>query len=137
LAAAAAARAALPALKAILAVHWTVASGLEGNGGLLSAAGTDHRCALGCTPLVSAAAPCLFVLLGLTACLATLRRRITAIAEELLILGSKCECLSAIAAHELLISSHKSLSSMHQVSAAFEIPSNFAVVSRSIAVAVD
>ena len=54
----------------------------------------------------------LFVLLGLAARFAALRRRITTFAEEFLILGGKRECLPAIAAHELLIFSHISLSSM-------------------------
>jgi hypothetical protein len=79
----------------------------------------------------------LFVLLGLAAWFAALRRGITTITEELLILGRKREGLPAIAAHELLIFSHISLSSMHSVSAAFEIPSNFAGLPRPQAIATD
>jgi len=63
----------------------------------------------------------LFVLLGLAACLAALRRRIAAFAEERLIVGGKREGLPAIAAHELLIFSHISLSSMLQVCAALNV----------------
>jgi hypothetical protein len=68
------------------------------------------------------AAARLFVLLCLAACFTALRCRITSFAEELLILGRKREGLPAIAANELLIFSHVSLSSMIQVSAAFEKP---------------
>jgi hypothetical protein len=92
----AATSAGLPTLKAVLAVHRTVASGLEWNRGLLPAARTDHACTLRCIALVSAAARLvsaarLLILLGLAACFAALRRRITAIPEELLILGRKRE----------------------------------------------
>jgi hypothetical protein len=59
-----------------------------------------------------AAAARLFRFLGLTARFAALRRRITTFVEELLILGAKSKGLSAIAAHELLISNHLFLSSM-------------------------
>jgi hypothetical protein len=109
---AAATSAGLPALKAVLAIHGTVASRLEWNRGLLAASGTDHAGSTRFTALVPAAsAPALlFVLLSLAACLAALRRRIPAITEEFLILCSKCEGLPAIAAHQLLIFSHKSLS---------------------------
>jgi hypothetical protein len=124
-------------LKAGLAVHGTIASGLEWNGGLLSAPGTDHGRTTRFTALISAAAARLFVFLGLTARFAALRRRITTLAEEFLILRSECERLPAIAAHELLIFSHISLSSMLQVNAALEIPSNSVVLSRSLAIAVD
>jgi hypothetical protein len=79
----------------------------------------------------------LFVLLGLAARFAAFRRRITTFAEELLILSRKREGLPAIAAHELLIFSHKSLSSVLQVCAAFEVPPNFAVLPQSPAIAVD
>jgi hypothetical protein len=68
---------------------------------------------------------------------AALRRRITTFAEEFLILGGKRECLPAIAAHELLIFSHISLSSMLLVCSAFEKPSNFAVLPRPLAFAAD
>ena len=44
--AATAAAARLPGAKAILAIHGTVASRFERNGGLLAAAGTDHAGAL-------------------------------------------------------------------------------------------
>jgi hypothetical protein len=63
----------------------------------------------------------LLVLLRLAACLAALRRRITTFAEELLILSSECEVLPAIAANELLIFSHISLSSILQVCAALDL----------------
>jgi len=43
---AAAARAGFATLKAVLAVHGAIASGLEWNGCLLSASGTDHTCTL-------------------------------------------------------------------------------------------
>jgi len=87
--------------------------------------------------VVTAAAARLFVLLGLAARFAALRRRITAFAEESLILSRKREGLPAIAAHELLIFSHISLSSVIQVCAALEIPSNFARLRRSLAIAAD
>lgn len=83
--AAATAIAGLAPLKAALAVHRTVASGLEWNGRLLSAPGTDHGCTLCSAALVSAATARLFVLLGLAARFAALWRRITAIAEKILI----------------------------------------------------
>jgi hypothetical protein len=105
--------AALPALKAVLAVHRTIASGLEWNRGLLSAPGADHGRALRCAAVVSAAR--LFVFLGLAARFTPLGRRISAFPEELLILSRKREGLPAIATHELLIFSHISLSMMLQV----------------------
>jgi hypothetical protein len=114
---AAATRTGLPTLKAVLAVDGTVTSGLEGNSGLLPTCGTDHTCSLGCTALVPTAAR-LLVLLGLTARSAALRCRITTIAEEFLILGGKSKSLPAIAADELLILSHISLSSLLQMRAA-------------------
>src|SRR5271157_4382461 len=74
---AAAACAGLTRLEAVLAVHGTVASGLEWNCGLLSASGTDHRCAPRFTALVATAATArLLVLLCLAARFAALRRRI-------------------------------------------------------------
>jgi len=79
----------------------------------------------------------LFLFLGLAARFAALGRRITTIAEELLIFRSKCERLPAITAHELLIFSHISLSSILRVCAAFEIPSSFAVLRRSPVIAVE
>jgi hypothetical protein len=88
----AATAAGLPTLEAILAIHGTVAAGLEWNCCLLSAAGTDHARALGRAALVSASAAArLLVLLGLAACFTTLRRRITTLAEVLLILARKRE----------------------------------------------
>lgn len=105
----------LSSLEAVPAVHRTVAPRLEWNSGLLPAAGADNACALGCAALVSAAATGLLVLLGLAAWLAALGRRITTLAEELLIFSRKREGLPAIAAHELLIFSHISLSSVLQV----------------------
>jgi hypothetical protein len=63
----------------------------------------------------------LLVLLGLAARFTALRRRITTLAEELLILGGKREGLPTIAAHKLLIFSHISLSYMFHVSAALEV----------------
>jgi hypothetical protein len=79
----------------------------------------------------------LILLLGLAACFAALRRRITTFAEEILILRGKREGLPAIAAHELLIFSHISLSSVYQVCATFDFPSNFAVLPQPLANAVD
>jgi hypothetical protein len=116
-------RASLTRLKAVLAVHGTVAPGLKWNGGLLSASGADHRCTPRFTAVAAATAAGLFVLLGLTAGLAALGRRITTFAEEVLILSGKRECLPAIAAHKLLIFSHISLSSMLQLSATFNVSS--------------
>lgn len=80
-------------LKAVLAVHGTVPSGLEWNCGLLPAPGADDTRTLRRTALVSAtaAAARLFVLLGLAACFAALGRRIAALTEELLILSGKRE----------------------------------------------
>jgi hypothetical protein len=105
-------------LEAVLAVHGTVASRLERDSGLLSAPRTDHACALRWAALISAAATGLFVLLGLAACFAALRRWKTTFAEEVLIVSRKREWLPAIATHELLIFSHISLSFMLQVGAA-------------------
>jgi hypothetical protein len=81
---------------------------------LLSAAGTDHAGALGVAAGVSAAttAAGLFLLFGGAAWFAALGRRITMFPEKVLIVRGKRECLPAIAAHELLIFSHKSLSSI-------------------------
>jgi hypothetical protein len=79
----------------------------------------------------------LFVLLGLTARFATLRRRITTLAEKFLVLRGKRERLPAIAAHELLIFSHISLSSMLLVCSAFEKPPNFALLPWAPAFAAD
>jgi hypothetical protein len=73
----------------------------------------------------------LFVFLGLAARFAALGRRIAPFAEELLILARKREGLPAIAAHELLIFSHISLSYLLQVSAAPD------VLPRSLPIAVD
>ena len=126
-------RAALPALKAILTVHRTVASWLKWNCCLLSTSSADHACTPWCAPLVIAPAR-LFVLLGLPACFAALRRRITAFAEEFLILSRKCERLPAITAHELLIFSHRSLSFVFQVCAAFEVASILAGFRRSLTI---
>jgi hypothetical protein len=119
--AAAASAAGLPRLKAVLAIYGTIPTGLERNCGLLSASGADHACALRRTAAVSAttAATLLFVLLGLTARFAALRRRITTLAEKFLVLRGKRERLPAIAAHELLIFSHISLSSILLVCSAF------------------
>jgi hypothetical protein len=129
---AAAARAGLTRLEAVLAVHRTVPSGLEWNCGLLSAPGTDHRCTPRFTALVAAATTAsLLVLLRLAACFAALGRRIATFAEEVLIFCGKRECLPAIAAHKLLIFSHISLSSMLQLSAAFD------VLSRSFTITTD
>lgn len=102
------AAAGLPTLKAILAVHRTVASRLKWNRRLLTAARADHACILRCAALVSTAATAtrLLVLLGLPACLAALGRRVSAVSEKFLILRRKCESLPAIAANKLLISSH-------------------------------
>ena len=75
--AAAAATAGLARLKAVLAIHGTVSAGLERNRGLLSASGADHACPLRCTatvPAAAAATAALFVLLGLAARFAALRR---------------------------------------------------------------
>jgi hypothetical protein len=63
----------------------------------------------------------LFVLLRLAACFAPLGRRITTLAEELLVLSGKRERLPAVTANELLIFSHISLSFMLQVSAALDV----------------
>jgi hypothetical protein len=52
----------------------------------------------------------LFLFLGLAAWFAALRGRVTMLPEKILIVASKRECLPAIAAHELLIFSHISLS---------------------------
>lgn len=109
---AATAAAGLACLIAVLAVDGTVAPGLERNRGLLSTSGTGYGCPLRCTALIASTAARLFRFLGLTASLTALRRRITTFAEELLVLGGKTKGLSAIAAHELLISSHRFLSSM-------------------------
>ena len=109
-----------PGLKAALAIHGTVPPGLERHCGLLSAPGADDGCTPRFTALVSSAG--LFLFLGLTALLAALRRRISALAEERLIVNGKRERLSAIATNEFLIPSHiSSLSFMLQVCVAFEM----------------
>jgi hypothetical protein len=54
----------------------------------------------------------LFILLCLAALFTALGCGIAAFAEKLLIIGSKRECLSTIAAHELQILSHMFLSSV-------------------------
>jgi len=51
-----AATAGLSCLKAVLAVHGTVATGLEWDGGLLPAPGTDYGCSLRLAALVSTSA---------------------------------------------------------------------------------
>jgi hypothetical protein len=84
--------------------------------------------------LITAAAR-LIVLLGLATGFAALGRRIATLAEEFLILRGKREGLPAIAAHELLIFSHISLSSILQVFAAFEIPPDLAVLPGRFAIA--
>lgn len=112
-----AAGAGLSTLETVLAVHGTIPSGLERNCGLLSASGTDHARTLGCAAAVPPAVR-LFVFLGLAARLAALRSRVTTIAEEFLVLRTKREGLSTIAANELLIFSHMPLSLMLQVCAA-------------------
>src|SRR5690242_17599368 len=102
------AAAALLGLVAVAAVHRAIAAGLKGDGGLLSAAGADHGSAGRLGPLIAATASSteLFVLLCLAARFAALGRRVPALAEERLIVGRKGEILSAVAARELLISSH-------------------------------
>lgn len=97
---------ALPGLEAVLAVHGTIAAGLEWHGGLLSASGAYYRRTPRLTALVSPAR--LFLFLGLTTLFAALRRRISAFIEERLIFGGKRERSPAIAAHEFLIPSHVS-----------------------------
>jgi hypothetical protein len=79
----------------------------------------------------------LFVLLGLPARFAALRRRITTLAEKFLILCGKRECLPAIAAHELLIFSHISLSSMLQCVLRWKYHRTLAVLHRSLTIAAD
>jgi hypothetical protein len=98
--------------KAILAVHRAIAARLERNRGLLSATGADHAGALGFATGVSPATTAgLFLFFGLTAWFAALRGRVTMLPEKILIVAGKRESLPAIAAHELLIFSHMSLSS--------------------------
>jgi hypothetical protein len=81
--------------------------------------------------VAAATAARLLVLLSLAACLAALWRRIASLAEEVLILSGKRESLPAIAAHELLIFSHISLSSMLLVCATLD------VLPRSLTIASD
>ncbi|MFZ0305406.1 MAG: hypothetical protein WAL75_22140 [Terracidiphilus sp.] len=119
---AAAAGAGFARLKAVLAVHGTVATRLERDRGLLPATGTDDRRTPRFAALIAAAATApLFVLLCLATRLAALRRRIATFAEEILILSGKREGLPAIAAHKLLIFSHNSLSSINPVCAALDV----------------
>jgi len=86
----AAAAAGLAALEAVLAIHGTVATGLEWHRGLLSASGADHAGSPRCAALKSAASR-LLVFLRLTACFTALGLGVAALAEEVLILNGKRE----------------------------------------------
>jgi hypothetical protein len=117
---AAAAGTALLCLEAIAAEYWAIASGFEGNRCLLAAAGTDNRCSCGGAGAIATAASAvaasaaakaaasagLVSLLGLSARLAALRRRISPFLKERLVSSSKCEFPSAVATGKLQISSH-------------------------------
>ena len=94
----------LSGLKAVLAVHGTVATRLERHSGLLSASGTDYRCGPRFTARISPAR--LLLLFGLTAWFASLGGRISAFFEEGAIFSGKRECLPAIATNEFLIARH-------------------------------
>jgi hypothetical protein len=108
-------------LKAVLAINRTVAAGLERNRRLLTASRTDHARALRGTALESPTASArLLVLLCLAAWLAPLGRRVTAVAKKLLVVGGKREYLSTVAASELQIVSHISLSFLFLLRAAFQ-----------------
>jgi hypothetical protein len=102
-------------LIAALAEDRTVASRFEGHCGLLAASGTDDCGSLGCTGAIAAATTTavttaattlLLILLCLAAGFAPLWRGIAALAEKCLIVGCKCEFLSAVTAGKLQISSH-------------------------------
>jgi hypothetical protein len=91
-------------LVAVAAVDGAIAARLEGNGGLLSAAGANDGCAARFCALVasaSASPTCLLVLLRLAARFAALGRRVSALLEERLIFASKRKFLSAVATGEL------------------------------------
>jgi hypothetical protein len=109
-------------LEAVAAKDRTIASRFKWNGGLLAAAGTNYRGSSGCACGVTTAASAITAsasatktsatttglvgLLGLSARLAALRRRISPFLEERLVSSSKCEFPSAVATGKLQISSH-------------------------------
>jgi hypothetical protein len=93
-------------LIAALAEHRTVAARLERHGCLLSTTCANYRCPLRLHRAVSATAALLLILFCLAARLASLRRRVAALAEKGLIISCKNKFLSAIAARELHIPSH-------------------------------
>ena len=118
--AAATAGTALLRLEAIAAEYRTIASGLKRNRGLLAASGTNYGRSSGCARGVTAASASvtasataavaatsgLVGLLGLSARLAALRRRISPFRKERLVSSSKCKFPPAVATGELQISSH-------------------------------
>jgi hypothetical protein len=114
--------AALLCLETIAAEDRTIAPGLERNRSLLAAARTNYRCSCCGTRAITTTAPAavsaspaaitaattagLVGLLGLSARLAALRRRISPFLEERLVSSSKCKFPSAVATGKLQISSH-------------------------------
>jgi len=98
-------------LVAIPAEDRAISAWLKWNSRWLTAAGTNHRCAMGWCRTITGASPTLFALLCLTARLAALGGRITAFLEERLISSGERKILPTIAASELHISGHGKSSS--------------------------
>jgi hypothetical protein len=95
-------------LVAVPAKYRSVASWLKRNSRGLSAAGANHRCAMGRCRTIPGASPTLFALLCLTARLAALGGRITAFLKERLIRSGERKILSTITARKLNIAGHGS-----------------------------
>ncbi len=97
-------------LIAALAENRTVAPGFEGDRGLLPAAGTDDAGALWSGPALAASKR--ITLLRLTAGLAPLGGRVAALLKERLVGLGKSKLLSAVAAGQLQVPSHRFSSSL-------------------------
>jgi hypothetical protein len=93
---------------AVPAEYRTVAAWFKRYSRGLAAAGANHRCAMGRSRTIPGASPTLFALLCLTARLAALGGRITALLKERLIRSGERKVLSTIAARELNIAGHGS-----------------------------
>ena len=117
----AAASTTLLCLEAVAAEHRTIASRFKRNRSLLAAARANYCCSRGCARAITtapaavaasaatkaaAATTSLVGLLGLSARLAALRRRISPFLEERLVSSSKSKFPSAVATGKLQISSH-------------------------------
>ena len=103
-----AAAASFTCLVAVPAKHRAVAAWFKRNSRWLAAAGADYRCAMGRCRTIPGASPTLFALLCLTARLAALGGRITALLKERLISSCERKILSTITARKLNIAGHGS-----------------------------